>query len=169
MPPTQRGGKKKKGKKRGGGHGGAAGGGNSGGTGVPNAKDRRQWLLILCSSKDEPDIRKVRALLDGGADVRARGPMRMTALMGALDHGHTDAAKVLLEADPSIGHVRMTSNKGMTAMMCASYGGNQGGVTPHSRCRHARGCHFPYNDFPHRNPMGAPRKVDSHPVNICKS
>ena len=45
----------------------------------------------------------------------------------------------------------------------------QGGVTPHSRCRHARGCHFPYNDFPHRNPMGAPRKVDSHPVNICKS
>ena len=45
----------------------------------------------------------------------------------------------------------------------------QGGVTPYRRWRDVRGRHFTYNDFPHRNPMGPPRKVDSHPVNIYKS
>ena len=91
------------------------------GIGVPNA------LLILCGSKDEPDIRKVRALLDGGADVRARGPGGMPALMWALFRGHTDAAKAILEADPSIEHVRMTNNNGVTVLMCASELGNNPG------------------------------------------
>ena len=100
MPPKPRGGKKRKGKKRGGGNGGGAGGivGGSGGS---------RALIQFCASSDERapplNIRKVRALLDmGGADVRARVGLSLTALMWAINRGPEDAVKAILEVDPSV-------------------------------------------------------------------
>ena len=47
--------------------------------------------------------------------------------MFVLLRGHTDAVMVVLEADPSIEHVRMADIEGQTALMYASTGGGQQG------------------------------------------
>ena len=46
--------------------------------------------------------------------------------MFVLLRGHTDAVMVVLEADPSIEHVRMADIEGQTALMYASTGGATG-------------------------------------------
>jgi len=66
----------------------------------PNVQNKvdenNEWpLLLLASDKGQTDI--VRALLDKGADINAKGPKGWTALMQAAGSGHLETVKLLVE------------------------------------------------------------------------
>ena len=87
--------------------------------------------------------------------------------------GSRDTGESTGDGDGSEGGPATTRSKEEGAAVDAVVPSNEddelGGVTPQRRWGDVRGRHFTYNDFLHRNPMGRPRKVDSHPVNIYKS
>ena len=51
----------------------------------------------------------------------------MTALICASTE-NVDGVKAILKVDPSVEHIRMATNEGWTALMCAAEGGNTDGV-----------------------------------------
>ena len=66
------------------------------------------------------DAKRVRALLDGGADVNAFGNGRTTALMGAAEAGSEDVARLLIERKAD---ANLRNAKGQTAAEIAEAAG----------------------------------------------
>lgn len=87
-------------------------------TEIVTAADPNVELLAAAS---RGDLESVKKLVDRGADVNARDPMKNTPLMLAAMGGHTDTAAFLLEkgADPALKQVG-----GMTAAHWAEAAGN---------------------------------------------
>src|SRR5215204_5813073 len=66
------------------------------------------------------DVKRVRALLDGGADVNAFGNGRTTALMAAAEAGSEDVARLLIERKAD---ANLRNAKGQTAAEIAEAAG----------------------------------------------
>jgi ankyrin repeat protein len=66
------------------------------------------------------DAKRVRALLDGGADVNAFGNGRTTALMAAAEAGSEEVARVLIERKAD---ANLRNAKGQTAAEIAEASG----------------------------------------------
>lgn len=62
-------------------------------------------------------VDRVRALLDGGAEIEAREKRGATALITAAEHGHSQIIQLLLDKGAN---VNATSNSGWTALSAAS-------------------------------------------------
>jgi len=67
------------------------------------------------------DVKRVRALLDGGADVNAFGNGRTTALMAAAEAGSEDVARLLIERKAD---ANLRNAKGETAAEIAGAAGH---------------------------------------------
>jgi hypothetical protein len=68
------------------------------------------------------DVKRVRQLLDGGADVNAFGNQRTTALMAAAEAGREDVARLLVERRAD---ANLRNAKGQTAAELAEASGHK--------------------------------------------
>jgi len=101
---------------------------------VPNAEEARPGAVGLTPEHQEKankmfldavrkgDLKLVGALLEGGADVNARGEKGWTALMRAAVNGHVDVVKILIEKGAD---VNLQKDSGETAIMCVAFNGNE--------------------------------------------
>ena len=133
----KRGGRKKKGKSRGGRVGGLSTSASSASSALAAAADgSKGWgdkgggadeLRKICTSKDPPDMVKVRELIGRGGDLHDKDHGGATALYWALCHftsspGHIDVVKALVESDPGLvtEHCREVDSTGRGLMSYAS-------------------------------------------------
>jgi ankyrin repeat protein len=76
----------------------------------------RQMDVDLALAAGRGDLDSLRALLDSGANPRARGPHGWTALMRAVFHGQTECARVLAP----ISDAKARDEDGQSALMLAA-------------------------------------------------
>jgi len=74
----------------------------------------------LITAAKEGEVQTVKALLDAGIDINAKGNAGMTALMHASRNNHIDCVKVLISAGAD---VRMKNELGRTALKIAEGNG----------------------------------------------
>jgi len=74
----------------------------------------------LITAAKEGDVQTVKALLDAGIDVNAKGNAGMTALMHASRNNHIDCVKILISARAD---VRIKNELGRTALKIAEGNG----------------------------------------------
>ena len=88
----------------------------------PNAKETQQGqsALMRAVAERHPDV--VRALIDRGADVRARSKGGFTALLFASQQGDVAAAQILLAAGANVNE---TTPKNGTALVVAAASGRE--------------------------------------------
>lgn len=75
----------------------------------------------LIEAAKDGDVQTLRALIDAGADVNAKGYLGMTALMQAATRGHVECAKILLNAGANVNAVNELGRK---ALKMAEESGN---------------------------------------------
>ena len=88
----------------------------------PNAKETQQGQTALMRAVAEKHPEVVRALIEGGADVRARSKGGFTALLFAGQQGEVASAKLLLAAGAD---VNATTPKNGTALVVAAASGRE--------------------------------------------
>jgi hypothetical protein len=84
----------------------------------PSRLDRADPPLVEAARAG--DVKRLRALLDGGADVNAFGNGRTTALMAAAEGGNEEAARLLIERKAD---ANLRNAKGQTAAEIAGAAG----------------------------------------------
>ena len=85
----------------------------------PARLDRTDPPLIAAARAG--DAKRVRALLDGGADVNAFGNGRTTALMAAAENGNEEVARLLVDRNAD---ANLRNAKGQTAAEIADASGH---------------------------------------------
>ena len=75
-------------------------------------------MTELMQASANGDTNAVRALVDAGSDLRAKGPSGMTALMHASSHGHVAVVRLLVDHE-----AQMQDDKSRTALMLAAQNG----------------------------------------------
>ena len=88
----------------------------------PNAKDSEEQQTALMWAVAQKHAEAARALIDGGADIRARSKGGSSAMMFAARAGSVEAADVLLAAKSDVNEV---GPGGMTPLVLASASGQQ--------------------------------------------
>ena len=86
----------------------------------PARLDRQDPPLVEAARAG--DARRVRTLLDSGADVNAFGAGRTTALMAAAEAGRADMAQLLMDRNAD---ANLRNAKGQTAADLADAGGHR--------------------------------------------
>jgi ankyrin repeat protein len=87
---------------------------------------RGQTALMWAVAKNHPDV--VRALIDGGADVKARSKNQFTALLFAAQQGNLESARLLLAAGADVNHTAPDGIAGDTNARAAFKPNTQAGA-----------------------------------------
>ena len=86
-------------------------------------KDKTNLNIKLIEASENDDLKRVKHLLDSGADVNATNIFKQTALTAAASFSYWDIVKVLLERKANINF--QNGEYGMSALMYASESGDE--------------------------------------------